>query len=64
MAVRNVDGFRFDLCSILSRNEHGEPVNYPPTLLQIDTDYRLADIKIIAEAWDARGLYQVERIPA
>jgi glycogen operon protein len=61
--VMHVDGFRFDLCSILSRNEHGDPVNNPPTLLQIDTDYRLADLQIIAEAWDAGGLYQVGRIP-
>lgn len=55
----HVDGFRFDLASILSRDEEGKPLVYPPTLLAIDTDPVLADCKMIAEAWDAGGLYQV-----
>ncbi len=55
----HVDGFRFDLASILSRDEDGKPLVYPPTLLAIDTDPVLADCKMIAEAWDAGGLYQV-----
>lgn len=55
----HVDGFRFDLASILSRDEEGRPLVHPPTLLSIDTDPLLADCKMIAEAWDAGGLYQV-----
>lgn len=55
----HIDGFRFDLASILSRDEEGNPLVYPPTLLAIDTDPVLADCKMIAEAWDAGGLYQV-----
>ncbi|MGN1357197.1 MAG: glycogen debranching protein [Succinivibrionaceae bacterium] len=59
----HVDGFRFDLASILSRNSKGEPISDPPTLLAIDNDCRLANTKIIAEAWDAAGLYQVGSLP-
>lgn len=55
----HVDGFRFDLASILSRDELGKPMLSPPTLFSIDTDPILASIKLIAEAWDAGGLYQV-----
>ena len=55
----HVDGFRFDLASILSRDEAGDPLVNPPTLLAIDTDPVLANCKLIAEAWDAGGLYQV-----
>lgn len=55
----HVDGFRFDLASILSRDEAGNPLVNPPTLLAIDTDPVLANCKLIAEAWDAGGLYQV-----
>ena len=55
----HVDGFRFDLASILSRDEDGHPLVNPPTLLAIDTDPILANCKMIAEAWDAGGLYQV-----
>ncbi|MFC3914054.1 glycogen debranching protein GlgX [Pseudaeromonas sharmana] len=55
----HVDGFRFDLASILSRDEEGKPLVSPPTLLAIDADPVLADCKMIAEAWDAGGLYQV-----
>ncbi|WP_306532775.1 glycogen debranching protein GlgX [Geobacter sp.] len=55
----HVDGFRFDLASILSRDEHGCPMEAPTILLDIETDPVLAGIKLIAEAWDAAGLYQV-----
>ncbi len=55
----HVDGFRFDLASVLSRDEKGRPMEEPPLLLSIDTDPALAGIKLIAEAWDAAGLYQV-----
>ena len=57
--VMHVDGFRFDLASILSRDETGQPLANPPVLLDIDTDPVLAGVKLIAEAWDAGGLYQV-----
>lgn len=59
VAEMHVDGFRFDLASILSRNEHGVPLADPPTLLDIENDPVLAGTKLIAEAWDAAGLYQV-----
>jgi len=55
----HVDGFRFDLASILSRDESGRPLEHPPILWDIDTDPALAGTKLIAEAWDAAGLYQV-----
>jgi len=55
----HVDGFRFDLASILTRDEAGRPLEKPPILWDIDTDPVLAGIKLIAEAWDAAGLYQV-----
>ena len=55
----HVDGFRFDLASILSRDESGHPMPSPPTLRSIDTDPILSPAKLIAEAWDAGGLYQV-----
>ncbi|MDX1614545.1 MAG: glycogen debranching protein GlgX [Candidatus Promineifilaceae bacterium] len=55
----HVDGFRFDLASILSRGEDGRPLFNPPTLWDIESDPRLAGTKLIAEAWDAAGLYQV-----
>jgi isoamylase len=57
--VMHVDGFRFDLASILSRDESGRPLENPPILWDIDSDPGLADTKLIAEAWDAAGLYQV-----
>jgi glycogen operon protein len=57
--VMHVDGFRFDLASILSRDEAGQPLANPPVLFDIETDPVLAGIKLIAEAWDAAGLYQV-----
>jgi glycogen operon protein len=55
----HVDGFRFDLASILSRDESGHPLENPPVIMDIDTDPVLAGTKLIAEAWDAAGLYQV-----
>jgi glycogen operon protein len=55
----HVDGFRFDLASILSRNENGEPLQNPPVLWDIESDPVLAGVKLTAEAWDAAGLYQV-----
>ncbi len=55
----HVDGFRFDLASILARDDTGMPIANSPTLLDIDTNFRLADTKIIAEPWDAGGLYQL-----
>ena len=55
----HVDGFRFDLASILSRDEEGRPLANPPVLWDIESDPLLAGTKLIAEAWDAAGLYQV-----
>jgi len=55
----HVDGFRFDLASILSRDESGQPLSRPPALWDIESDPVLAGTKLIAEAWDAAGLYQV-----
>ena len=55
----HVDGFRFDLAAVLSRGEDGEPLSDPPILWEIETDPVLAGTKLIAEAWDAGGLYQV-----
>jgi glycogen operon protein len=55
----HVDGFRFDLASILARDETGRPVSNPPVLWDIESDPMLAGTKLIAEAWDAAGLYQV-----
>ena len=55
----HVDGFRFDLASILSRDEEGQPLANPPVIWDIETDPVLAGTKLIAEAWDAAGLYQV-----
>ena len=55
----HVDGFRFDLASILSRDEAGHPLPSPPILWDIESDPLLAGTKLIAEAWDAAGLYQV-----
>jgi isoamylase len=55
----HIDGFRFDLASILSRDESGRPLENPPVLWDIESDPVLAGTKLIAEAWDAAGLYQV-----
>src|SRR4030095_1361238 len=55
----HVDGFRFDLASILARDESGRLIPNPPVLWDIESDPVLAGTKLIAEAWDAAGLYQV-----
>lgn len=55
----HVDGFRFDLASIFSRGEDGTPLASAPIIERITKDPVLADTKLIAEAWDAAGLYQV-----
>lgn len=57
--VMHVDGFRFDLASVMARDESGVPLRNPPILWEIESDPVLAGTKIIAEAWDAAGLYQV-----
>jgi glycogen operon protein len=59
VAEMHVDGFRFDLASILSRDENGQPLPNPPILWDIESDPLLAGTKLIAETWDAAGLYQV-----
>ncbi|MGO9464226.1 MAG: glycogen debranching protein [Isosphaeraceae bacterium] len=58
-----VDGFRFDLASILGRDRHGTPLNEPPVVNRISEDSLLRDTKLIAEPWDAAGLYQVGSFP-
>lgn len=60
----HVDGFRFDLASILGRDHRGHVLSNPPILESIALDPILSNVKIIAEAWDAAGLYQVGRFPA
>jgi glycogen operon protein len=57
--VMHVDGFRFDLASILARDPSGQVVPNPPVLWDIESDPASAGTKLIAEAWDAAGLYQV-----
>jgi len=59
----HVDGFRFDEGSILARDQSGELVPYPPVVWAIELSDVLADTKIIAEAWDAAGAYQVGYFP-
>ena len=59
-----VDGFRFDLASILGRNEDGSPMNNPPLLRTLASDPLLRNVKLIAEAWDADGMDQVGSFPA
>ena len=60
----HIDGFRFDLASILGRDQQGTPLVNPPLLEQMAFDPILAKCKLIAEAWDAGGLYQVGTFPA
>lgn len=55
----HVDGFRFDLASVMTRDEYGKPLKNPPILWAIDSDPVLAATKMIAEPWDAGGLYHV-----
>lgn len=59
----HVDGFRFDLGSVLSRGPDGSVLAMPPVVWAIELDEVLADTKVIAEAWDAGGLYQVGGFP-
>lgn len=60
----HIDGFRFDLATIMGRNEDGSPMQNPPLLKQLAFDPILGDTKLIAEAWDAGGLYQVGQFPS
>jgi glycogen operon protein len=59
----HVDGFRFDEGSILSRGQDGTPLAYPPVVWSIELSETLLDTKVIAEAWDAAGLYQIGYFP-
>lgn len=59
-----VDGFRFDLASILGRDQNGAPMANPPILESLAFDPVLSKMKLIAEAWDAGGLYQVGSFPS
>ncbi|MCH5333365.1 MAG: glycogen debranching enzyme [Agathobacter sp.] len=59
-----VDGFRFDLASILGRDQTGAPMENPPLLESLALDSMLSNMKLIAEAWDAGGLYQVGSFPS
>lgn len=59
----HVDGFRFDLASVFSRDPQGNPVSHSPVLSAITHDPILANTKIIAEPWDAAGLYQIGYFP-
>lgn len=59
-----VDGFRFDLASILGRDQNGAPMENPPILESLAFDPTLGKVKLIAEAWDAGGLYQVGSFPS
>lgn len=59
----HVDGFRFDLASALTRGEYGAILENPPVLWSIELSNTLAQTKLIAEAWDATGLYQVGNFP-
>ena len=59
----HVDGFRFDEGSILSRSEDGSPMLHPPVIWELELSEVFANIKLIAEAWDADGLYQIGNFP-
>ncbi len=59
----HIDGFRFDLASILSRDINGMPMSNPPLLESLANDHILGKTKLIAEAWDADGMYQVGSFP-
>lgn len=63
VASYHVDGFRFDLAAILGRNQDGSPMQNPPLLESLAYDPVLSDSILIAEAWDAGGLYQVGSFP-
>ncbi len=64
VAEYHIDGFRFDLASILGRDTRGNPLSNPPLLEALAYDPILGKTKLIAEAWDAGGLYQVGSFPA
>ncbi len=64
VAEYHIDGFRFDLASILGRDVNGAPLPNPPLLESLAMDPILSRTKLIAEAWDAGGLYQVGTFPA
>ena len=59
----HVDGFRFDLAGVLSRDEQGKPLAHAPVIAAIEFAPELADVHLIAEAWDAGGIYQVGSFP-
>jgi len=59
----HVDGFRFDEGSVLTRGENGAPLEHPPVIWSIELDEMLSSSKVIAEAWDAAGLYQIGYFP-
>jgi glycogen operon protein len=59
----HVDGFRFDEAAVLTRGAHGEVLDEPPVVWQIELSETLADTTVIAEAWDAAGAYEVGRYP-
>lgn len=63
-AEYHIDGFRFDLATILGRNQDGSPMHNPPLLETLAFDPILGKVKLIAEAWDAGGLYQVGSFPS
>ncbi len=64
VADYHIDGFRFDLAAILGRDQNGAPMNSPPLLETLAFDPILGKCKLIAEAWDAGGLYQVGSFPS
>lgn len=64
VAAYHIDGFRFDLASILTRDNKGNPMVYPPLIDTLAHDAVLGSTKLIAEAWDAGGLYQVGNFPS
>ena len=59
----HVDGFRFDLAGVLSRDEQGEPLAHAPVISAIELSPQLAGVHLIAEAWDSGGIYQVGSFP-
>lgn len=59
----NIDGFRFDLASSLTRDNNGTPLDKPPLITEIQEDPLLKDLILIAEPWDVGGLYQVQTFP-
>jgi len=61
--VMRVDGFRFDLAAVMSRDEDGKPMRNPPLPWEIEMDPLLSQTRLVAEAWDAGGLYQVGHFP-